>query len=326
MEYSNLSVLNLSKYEINNNGIIKNVNTKKTLKIIDKGYLHYFLINDNNERKNYSMHRLVALIFIPNPKKYEEVNHIDKNIKNNNYLNLEWINRSDNLLHKEYNNDYSFREVIMKKGDIEILFKSYKEAYNYLKLKDTIYTSFVTSISECCNNKQKTAYSYQWSYKINIDLNELKDINKWKKVFDDIYINREGILFNIKYKREYVGSYQEYHRIQINKKSYFFHRLVAEAFIPNPNNYKIVNHINSNKLDNRVENLEWCSHSFNSLHSAKKRKGYNKIIKYDLNNNKIKEYDSVKDICIENPSYIDKALYYSLSKNVIYKDYFWKRE
>lgn len=54
-----------------------------------------------------------------------------------------------------------------------------------------------------------------------------------------------------------------------NKKFYTVrvHRLVAQAFIPNSQNEKCVNHKNGIKTDNRVENLEWCSHSYNNIHS-----------------------------------------------------------
>lgn len=46
------------------------------------------------------------------------------------------------------------------------------------------------------------------------------------------------------------------------------HRLVAEQFIPNPNNYPIVNHKDENKLNNAVENLEWCTYSYNLTYGS----------------------------------------------------------
>lgn len=51
-------------------------------------------------------------------------------------------------------------------------------------------------------------------------------------------------------------------------KAFQLHRLVAMAFIPNPDNLSTVNHKNFDKLDNRVENLEWCSFLDNNTHSA----------------------------------------------------------
>lgn len=69
------------------------------------------------------------------------------------------------------------------------------------------------------------------------------------------------------------------------------HRLVAETFIPNPNNLPEVNHKDENKLNNCINNLEWCSSKYNMQYSQAK-----KINQYDLQNNFIKQWNCMNDI------------------------------
>ncbi len=60
-----------------------------------------------------------------------------------------------------------------------------------------------------------------------------------------------------------------YKRVNIKNKAYLLHRLIALTFIPNPYNKEQINHIDSNKLNNSIENLEWVSNQENRDHAVK---------------------------------------------------------
>lgn len=103
------------------------------------------------------------------------------------------------------------------------------------------------------------------------------------------------------------------------RKVHRIHRIIAEAFIPNSENKPYINHINGIKTDNTITNLEWCTNSENVQHGwdtglhvvtdKLRQVGYKhsklyfnpkkqrkKVIQYDLNNNFIKEWNSITEV------------------------------
>lgn len=91
-----------------------------------------------------------------------------------------------------------------------------------------------------------------------------------KFIFNGRYIiYSDGSVWSVKQNKFLKPSlhHNNYFRVCIDKKDYRIHRLVAMAFIPNPLGLTDINHINKIKTDNRVENLEWCTHRHNMCHS-----------------------------------------------------------
>ena len=97
---------------------------------------------------------------------------------------------------------------------------------------------------------------------------------------DNLIVTKSGRVFRInkhnKYYKNGVNNeivelpyfiWGGYKIITYKNKTYKVHRLIAETFIPNPNNLPQVNHIDGNKLNNNVDNLEWCTPQENTQHA-----------------------------------------------------------
>lgn len=90
------------------------------------------------------------------------------------------------------------------------------------------------------------------------------------------------------------------------------HRLVAEAYLPNPENLPQVNHKDENKVNNCLQNLEWCDSKYNINYGTRKDKVASSIkkpiLQYDLDGNFIREWLSATDVGKEFRKGISKCL------------------
>ena len=101
-------------------------------------------------------------------------------------------------------------------------------------------------------------------------MEEFKDIKSYEGLYK---VNRQGEVYSYITNKKIKGSIDSngYRQMHLSKNGEYkkksLHRIVAEAFLPNPNNLPEVNHKDGNKLNNSVDNLEWCSSSYNHVHA-----------------------------------------------------------
>jgi len=106
-------------YMINKEGDVYGCKNKRMMKhhISYKGY-NYVHLTKNNEGHQYFIHRLIAIQFIPNPNKLDQVDHIDMDKKNNKIENLRWVNNALNQQNtlKRSNNQSGFKNIFTEQG------------------------------------------------------------------------------------------------------------------------------------------------------------------------------------------------------------------
>ena len=128
------------------------------------------------------------------------------------------------------------------------------------------------------------------------------------KDFEDYEITSDGKVISNKngspkiLKTYYCKSGYEMIKLSKNGKTYhkLIHRLVAEAFIPNPNKLEEVDHIDNNTKNNKLENLQWVTHKENIHKSYKTMSQYRNVCNCVLmfNNEVINNFRSINEACI----------------------------
>tara|TARA_B100001175_G_scaffold173891_1_gene147595 strand:- start:223 stop:1110 length:888 start_codon:yes stop_codon:yes gene_type:complete len=274
-----------SKYKISNTGKIwsKSRNREMSLKPKEDGYICVGLINNIGDRIDMRIHRLVASIFISNPKNKQTVNHKNHNRADNRVENLEWATQSEQNDHKrkpskEVTRLVNSRSVWRCSLDNERIeyYQTIKDAKEWVRKNTKYNKAGHQTISKVCQNKQKTTFGFKWVYDTseeNIFQNEIwKDIPKeLVKGYTDYKISDQGRIKNprgkiLKGKKRSHG----YRSVGIGsavKKGtdYYIHRLVAQVFLPNFYNKPYVNHKDHDRSNCKLYNLEWVTPSENSI-------------------------------------------------------------
>ena len=158
-----------NRYLISSEGEVFSLLSWKILKQnVYKGY-SMVALHGLDKRKMISVHRYVALAFIPNPENKEEINHKDENPLNNHYKNLQWCDpkensnwgtRNERLSRNAKRMDFTPKKVRAYKkdcGDFVGEFNSISKASRELNVKDS-------HIINVCKGRAKSAGGYNWEY------------------------------------------------------------------------------------------------------------------------------------------------------------------
>ena len=129
------------------------------------------------------------------------------------------------------------------------------------------------------------------------------------KGYEGLYeVSDQGRVKSLKFRKERIMKQlitpKGYIRVGLRKNGYQkmckVHRLVAQTFIPNPQNLPQVNHIDENPSNNKVENLEWCDAKYNNNYGTHNRRIADKkskpVIQYTKSGELVREWKSIKDV------------------------------
>lgn len=191
--------------------------------------------------------------------------------------------------------------IYARKGDEDMVFSSVNEAATYVNGK-------ANRIYKCCEGVLRYHRGWQFSYK-PLPLRDVSE--KWRDIDGycgkyqvsnkgNVRTMQNGKTMCLKLKDNFGYMCVVLYNGKTRKDAKV-HRLVAEAFIPNPNNYPVINHKDENPSNNCVDNLEWCTQQYNVTYGSaiqKRIKSNSKVksvVMLNLNGEVEKEFESSAD-------------------------------
>ena len=330
-------IANYNNYEVSNLGKVRN---KKTGRILKSGRTGGYLsvgLRLNGSSKTLKVHQLVGLSFIENQKNKPQINHIDKNGLNNNESNLEWCTASENNIHKfltlqqKTNQNLKVWRCDLETNEKIELYNSIQDAAKWCVENghSPLEHNARGNISCAIRGKYKSSCGFKWI------LNEQPNLENefWKNIsvngitFNNYFVSNLGRFKNSKgiIMENYKPHHSGYIYVRVNTDKYSLHNLVASTFIENTYLKPAVNHIDGNKTNNSVVNLEWATIPENNQHNhnAGLIKCFTrKIGQYNLDGQLIKEFNSIVQAMKETNIGTIKAVLYNKQKTA--GGFIWK--
>lgn len=322
-------------YSVTRDGNIISSHSGEYLTKTKVGGYHSSTLRINGVSVTKSVHRLVALAFIPNPDNLPTVNHKDGNGFNNHVDNLEWATHRQQAVHAhanglvtltkrsvcQYTMDYKYmktfesckvasektgvqrrlissvcsgkvfstggfrwkyeddpEEFAMPKGgafravqQIDPETDEVIKIFNSIKEASVETGASLTHIGSVCRGKRPLCGGYTWKF-VEKEKPKVPIYQNWKEIpgHPKYRVSTKGEIYSIAGKRILKPTLSKggYYSVSIGGKTTEVHRIVAQCYLPNPDNLPIVNHLNGKeKWNNAVSNLQWDTYSENTLHA-----------------------------------------------------------